>query len=640
MNLGGSMKSKKPLFVLSVMTAFAVLVAEPIPQNVPELMTTFGGEKVNSLRQWEEVRAPELLKEFLEQEYGLCNVGRPEDLRFEAIEPDVEAMEGRAIRKRIRIAYSGKYGKGSFAVTAFIPKQKQKVPSFLLICNRDPEQNIDPTRKIKNPFWPAEEIVARGYAAITFFNGDVAPDVNCGNRKGVFACFESPEVRRADDAWGTLAAWAWGASRVMDWIESEPLLDAAHVAVVGHSRGGKTALLAGVTDKRFAMACSNNSGCSGAKLNHIELPRSEHVRHIMRAFSYWFCTNYAKQIDAEKRWRVDQHAFIALMAPRLVCVASASQDYWAGPLGEWWAAKLASPAWELYGKKGLTAGQMPPAGEPQQEGCVSYHLRDGKHLLTPYDWKCYMDFADRHGWRNSEDATSAAQDTSSDRRHNPVPAIGQNAVDVSSFSLEKKGPRILLVGNSITLHGPRPEIGWTNNCGMAASAREKDYVHLMRQRILSSTPEAQICVMQVADTFERSFFREDWRCGKEFEWAKKFKPDVVMFFFGANVPLEYDKGVLKAARSFGTALEEFRDYLDGGKTGFFYVEGFFNRPKLNAEKRELAKKRNDFYIGIDDIRSRSDVYGQFNHPNDKGMQLLADRFFNVINEKKELFKNQ
>ena len=124
---------------------------------------------------------------------------------------------------------------------------------------------------------------------------------------------------------------------------------------------------AGVKDRRFAMACVNGSGCSGAKLNHIDLPHSEHVSQICRMFAFWFCNNYILHANMEDKWRVDQHEFIALMAPRLVCLGAASEDAWAGQLGEWWAAKLASPAWELYGKRGLAADEM--------------------------------DFADKHGWR-------------------------------------------------------------------------------------------------------------------------------------------------------------------------------------------------------------------------------------------------
>ena len=392
----------------AVLAAMAVLPtaanpavpSAPEPKDVPELMTTFKGEKVTTREQWEKVRAPELLAEFTREEYGRRPVERPKTLSFAAAEPDAVMMDGKAIRKRVRVSYGGKYGTNEFTFTAFIPRQKQPAPAFILICNRSAAENIDPTREKKSDFWPAEQIVARGYAAIAFWNGDIAPDCNRGLSEGVFAVFgDTSRPDRPKDAWGVLSAWAWGASRVMDWIETEPLLDAKHVAVVGHSRGGKTALVAGVYDKRFAMACSNDSGCSGAKLNHIDLPRSEHLADIVTTFPYWFCRNYVRHVNAEKSWRVDQHEFVALIAPRLVCIASATGDAWAGPEGEYASGALASPAWELYGKKGLVSNGFPPPETPLQEGCISYHLRTGKHNLTPYDWKVYMDFADRHGWR-------------------------------------------------------------------------------------------------------------------------------------------------------------------------------------------------------------------------------------------------
>ena len=388
----------KRMFLLAgVCGMLSCLAAEP--KNVPELMTTEKGEKVASVEQWEKVRAPELLATFTREVYGRRVVERPPQLSFERAEPDEVMMDGKALRKRIRVNYGGKYGKGTFVFTAFIPRQARPAPAFVLICNRKAADNIDPTRARKSDFWPAERIVERGYAAIAFWNGDIAPDWNTGNREGVFACFEAPGARKGTHLWGTLSAWAWGASRVMDWIETEPLLDAKHVGVVGHSRGGKTALVAGVYDTRFAMSCSNDSGCGGAKLNHMDLPDSEHIARIVRVFPYWFAQNFIEWANLEEKLPFDQHQFVALLAPRLVAIASASEDAWAGPEGEYWSGRLASPAWELYGKKGLVSDGFPGADKPLQDGCISYHMRTGKHNLTSYDWDRYLDFADRHGWR-------------------------------------------------------------------------------------------------------------------------------------------------------------------------------------------------------------------------------------------------
>lgn len=341
---------------------------------------------------------------FMDQEYGVRpkGVDKPQHLRFSSIVPDKVMMDGAAVRKRVRIEYGGRYGTNSFAVTAFIPRTKGPHPAFVLICNRAPEDNIDPERIRKIDFWPAEELVARGYAAIAFYNGEVAPDLNSGCTEGVFACFERKREYRPRNSWGTLSAWAWGASRVLDWIETEPTLDAKHVAVVGHSRGGKTALLAGVTDKRFAMACVNDSGCSGAKFNRLDLPKSEHLKDICSVFPFWFCGNYIRWVNRDAEIPCDQHQFLALMAPRLVAVASGSEDDWAGPRGEYESCVRASGAWEAQGVKGFVSDGFPAPDTPQQEGSVSYHLRTGKHGLTGYDWKCYMDFADRHGWRGGK----------------------------------------------------------------------------------------------------------------------------------------------------------------------------------------------------------------------------------------------
>ena len=219
---------------------------------------------------------------------------------------------------------------------------------------------------------------------------------------------------------------------------------------------------------------------------------------------------------------------------------------------------------------------------------------------------------------------------------NPVPAIGQNAEDQKAFDPAKKGPRVLFVGNSITLHGPRPQIGWTNNWGMAASARDKDYVHLLQKKIAAVRPDAQCCLLQVANTFERAFFKKDWSCERNFKWAREFKPDVIVFFFGANVPKTYNAGTMSPApaRTFGEALDAFRTYLDPeGRALVLFSQGFYIRPKLDAEKETVAKRRGDVFVNMEDIRARKDAHGRFNHPGDLGMELIAERFWQHIEKR-------
>jgi len=383
-------------------TALAVCAAAfaRSPECVPDFLAMPGGGRAATAADWEKSVKPVVKKFFLSQVYGTRPVARPPHLSFTAVWPDRDMVDGKAVRKRIRCEYGGKHGTNSFFFTAFIPKSAKPSPAFVLICNRKAADNIDPERRIKSEFWPVEEMITRGYAAIAFHNEEVAPDWNTGNTTGAFACFENVQrPYRSKEGWGTLSAWAWAASRVMDWIETEPLLDAKHVGVVGHSRGGKTALIAGVEDERFAMACSNCSGCSGAKLNRADLPDSEHIMQIVRTFPYWFAPNYVAWVNRDAEITYDQNAWLALMAPRLVAVTSASADGWAGQRGEFEAARLASPAWELYGKKGLSGQQFPAVNDPLMEGSVAYHYREGKHTLCLKDWNFYMDFADRNGWR-------------------------------------------------------------------------------------------------------------------------------------------------------------------------------------------------------------------------------------------------
>ena len=396
-------------FLLCV-SCMAMQPAEPV--GVPELMKTFDGLPVTDRTIWETVRRRELRQRFLERMYGLPPVyAETPDVRFTLEEPDKTMMDGMAVRRRMRIHYRGPSGADSFIAIAFIPKSDKPVPAFLLICNRSPKENLDPEREKRTGFWPAEQIVGRGYAAVAFFNGDIAPETYnpaTAFLTGVFACYERPQDR-TDLSWGTLHAWAWGASRVLDWLETEPRIDARRVAVVGHSRCGKTALIAGAVDERFAMTCANCSGCGGAKLAHTNLPDSEHYDSFLGSrVTYWFCGNFQRYCINHDRmdrpsseWMdFDQHEWAALVAPRLLAIASASEDCWAGPQGEFHTARLASPAWELYGRKGLDAtATMPPPDTPLQDGDVSYHMRTGKHDLTPYDWDVYMNFADTHGWR-------------------------------------------------------------------------------------------------------------------------------------------------------------------------------------------------------------------------------------------------
>jgi dienelactone hydrolase len=204
---------------------------------------------------------------------------------------------------------------------------------------------------------------------------------------------------RKSSEWGVLSAWAWGASRIMDWVETVPQIDAKHVGVVGLSRNGKAALLTGVTDRRFAMTVSCCSGCGGAKLNRFPWWESEHIKQVLDIGREWFCPAFAGYAGKDRKLPFDQHQYLSLIAPRLLYVSSGSEDAWACPRAEFASAAEASPVWELYRKAGLVHHGFPKPDHPLHAGNIGYHLRSGLHDITRYDWQCYLDFADGHGWR-------------------------------------------------------------------------------------------------------------------------------------------------------------------------------------------------------------------------------------------------
>lgn len=306
-------------------------------------------------------------------------------------------MGGVATLRQVEIQIEAREKSLVIHLTLFVPnKRSGPAPAFLLICNRGPE-NIDPTRATKSGFWPAEEGIARGYAMAAFRNADVDPDKDDGFKDGIHGMLDG--VARPPDAWGTIAAWAWGASRCMDYLATDKDIARDKVAVIGHSRGGKTALWAGAEDERFAMVCSNDSGCGGAALSRRRNKDKETVARINTSFPHWFNANFKTYNDRIDDLPVDQHMLIALIAPRAVCVGSAALDLWADPRGEFESAVRAGPVYRLFGRRGLgDSSDMPALNNPLHGDGVHYHIREGKHDLTPVDWGYYMDFADKQ-WR-------------------------------------------------------------------------------------------------------------------------------------------------------------------------------------------------------------------------------------------------
>lgn len=358
--------------------------------DLPDALASAKG-KVRNPASWAPRRA-EILELFREHVYGR-SPGKPDRLQFETVERNEKAMDGAATLERIAVLSSRQDRRHRFELTAFLPnKRRGRVPVFLLLNNR-PASNTDPTRREKSGFWPAEQMIARGYGIAALQVGDLAPDNNGKFREGVIRLFEgSSEGPRAPDAWAGLAAWAWGGSRALDYFETDARVDARRIAVVGHSRGGKAALWAGAEDERFALVISNESGEGGAALARRNF--GETLSRITETFPFWFAADYRSFAGREASLPVDQHMLLSLVAPRALYVASADEDLWSDPRGEFLSLAHSSPVFALWGDRAIDPRAMPALEQPMISRRRGYHIRRGPHNLTPYDWDRFADFAD------------------------------------------------------------------------------------------------------------------------------------------------------------------------------------------------------------------------------------------------------
>lgn len=407
--------------------------------TLPDPLIANNGKPVTTARQWTDSRRAEVLGLFEGHVYGR-SPGRPRGMKFELTGIDHLALDGLATRKEVTVHFTGKPDGPRMTLLLYVPNERKKPAPTFLSLNFQGNHTIHPDPGITlSSSWirgtyggvtnnratessrgnaasrfPVETILKRGYALATIYYGDIEPDHNNGWKDSVRSVFkparagaasspsggerikakgEGAPADAAPDDWGAIAAWAWGLSRAMDYFEKDRDIDARRVAVLGHSRQGKTSLWAGATDERFAIVISNDSGCGGAALSRRKF--GETVERINTSFPHWFCGNFKRYNGKEEELPVDQHMLIALMAPRPVYIASAEEDLWADPKGEFLSGKHAEPVYELLGKSGLCVATQPPVNYPV--GChIGYHIRTGKHDVTDYDWEQYLNFADRH----------------------------------------------------------------------------------------------------------------------------------------------------------------------------------------------------------------------------------------------------
>lgn len=388
----------------------------PLQESLPDPLVLTTGEPVADANTWSEQRAGEIRTLFAHYMYGYMPPASDIQATIESV--DALYMDGQAIKKQVTLSFGPEgtppihlllvvpnnqpapspvflglnfYGNHSVLPDADIPLSPHWMPER----GEGVEDNLatDAARGTSMDRWNIEDVVLQGYAVATFYHGDVDPDKDDFS-DGVHASIPvHGSVARSDTSWGALSAWAWGLHRAVDYLVQDPDIDGEKIAVMGHSRNGKAALWAGATDPRIALVISNQSGCGGAALSTRKV--GETVEAINTRFPHWFSRSFWSFNDNEDRLPIDQHMLISLMAPRPVLIASAREDEWADPDGEFLAAQAAEPVYKLLGYSGLNNESMPDLN--QLVGAeLGYHIRPGGHGVGPRDWDVFVQFANQH----------------------------------------------------------------------------------------------------------------------------------------------------------------------------------------------------------------------------------------------------
>lgn len=422
---------KIPATILSLLLAVSTFAAEfPAPENLsavptlPDPLVMRDGSRVTTKEQWLTQRAPELRALFAHYMYGARPPQRP--VTGKILREDKSALGGKATLREVLVDC----GLGSpVHLLIVIPNTRAKsAPCFLgmnfhgnyqllddpkiqmpqgwvgaKFPGAEPNRAADAGRALEKDKWALEQSVDRGYAVATFFSGDVVPDDKALAEAALKQFRTSGDGRGASDT-ATIMAWSWGFSRMLDYLLTVPEIDGKRVAVVGHSRNGKTALVAAAFDERIALAIPSQAGCGGSAPDRVaaELsapqangrPTVETLAVINKSFPHWFSGTFKEFNDAPARLPFDQHALIALCAPRPVLLSNATEDKWANPPGQFEMLRGADPVYRLVAGDGLGADKMPAVGVLLNSR-LGFYIREGKHSMTTPDWKAWLDFADK-----------------------------------------------------------------------------------------------------------------------------------------------------------------------------------------------------------------------------------------------------
>jgi hypothetical protein len=379
--------------------------------TLPDPLVLASGKPVRDAKTWNEKRRPEVVQLFEENQYGRAP-GRPSDMTFDVFDKGTPALDGKAIRRQVTIYFSADKAGPKMDLLLYLPAGVQKrVPLLLNISFSANSSTVDDPGVKPGEIWDRNKqrvaapkggigrlnvlpFLAQGIGVATFYYGDVDPDFAGGISHGVRALYlKAGQTEPAPDEWGTIAAWSWGLSRAVDYLETDAGVDAKRIAISGVSRLGKTVMWAGAHDTRIAMVIASCSGEGGAALSRRNY--GETVAHLNARFDYQFCANYKKYGEHVDQMPVDANMLVALIAPRPLLLQTGDKDFWSDPKGEFLAAVAAGPVYRLLGKQGLDTDQMPAAGKPILHD-IGYLMHAGGHGTIPSDWETFLQFMQMH----------------------------------------------------------------------------------------------------------------------------------------------------------------------------------------------------------------------------------------------------
>lgn len=388
----------------------------PSKPGLPDPTIALDGSNIDSKALWESKRKPELRALFQHYMYGQLPA-KPAAVSGKVLFEDAKAFNGKGTLREVELTvgpadwpkiyllmatpnsgkpaavFVGPNFSGNHTLAAdpriHLPTMWQRPNQAGVVNNRA----TDAGRGKVLDVWPFEQILDRGYAVATFHCGDLQPDRPYED-EGLRKVLPKVAGKESPDATATIASWAWGVQRAVDYLSTRPEIDPRRIAAVGHSRLGKTVLLAAAFDDRITLAIPHQAGCGGTGPSRHADPKAETVKRINTSFPHWFCGHFKAFNDDTSKLPFDQNCLVALCAPRPVLFTNATEDLWANPSGQFEVLKAAGPAYRLYGVDGVGADAMPPTGK-LLDSRLGYFIREGKHSMTPADWVAFMDHADR-----------------------------------------------------------------------------------------------------------------------------------------------------------------------------------------------------------------------------------------------------